>query len=521
MYTLFSLLSSLLVDTTFSWIRMFIALGISIPLSLAVGITAARSATAEKLILPIVDVLQTLPILAFFPIAVYLIVGFLPGYIGINYAVIFLIVISMVWNIIFGVYESVKLIPENYIQMAKVYGIGRLSRIKNIYIPASMGKVANQSILSWSIGLFYLVTSEIFSTGSSVYAVKYGIGVELLKLGLSGHILDYLIGISVFLLFVIGTRFLFFMPFEKAFNLNLKDKKTRKFPNMNIFGNTTIKTIRGRIPKISTTINIKARKKKTRAMIPPKMKLLLLKYVPYASVSILALASILILLTNPILLIYEYKALTSLAFSFVRIWFVFALIFVVSVIISIHIKFRSKNGSKYILIMQILASLPATILLPIIVKYMVNFPYHAEIVAFIIFFLSGIWYSIFSTISTGNSVPNYIFDIVKVFHVKGKEATRKIYMKALMPGIITGGITAVAAEWNASIVAERFTTTAIGSGKVITSVGTGVGKLLDISLEQGNIVLMIIVLINMTIIIIIINKLVWHKLYNRTTTLQK
>lgn len=520
MYTLLGLLGSLLVDTTFSWIRMFIALGISIPLSLAIGIAAARSSMAERIILPIIDVLQTLPILAFFPIAVYVIVGFLPGYIGINYAVIFLIIISMVWNIIFGVYESVKLIPENYIQMAKVYGIGRLARIKDIYIPASMAKVANQSILSWSIGLFYLVTSEIFSTGNSIYAVKYGIGVELLKLGLSGNILNYLIGISVFVSFVIATRFLFFKPFEKAFDLNSKDRKIKRFPNIKLFDNITNKTIKGRFLKLPT-MKISARKKRTKQFVSIKTRSLLFKYVPYAFIIISALTGIMILFTNPILLIYEYKAIKSLAFSFVRIWVVFALIFIVSIIISIHIKFKSKNGSKYILIMQILASLPATILLPIIVKYVARFPYHAEIVAFIIFFLSGIWYSIFSTISTGNSVPNYIFDIVKIFHIKGREATRKIYLKALMPGIITGGITAVAAEWNASIVAERFTTTAIGNGAVITSVGTGVGKLLDISLEQGNIVLMLIVLINMTIMIIIINKLVWHRLYNKTTILQK
>jgi NitT/TauT family transport system permease protein len=97
------LLAKFIVDAGYSWVRMFIALGLSIAVSIVVGTWAATSTRAEKIILPITDILQTVPILAFFPLVLAIFVVYLPGYIGINAAVIFLIITSMLWNIIFGV----------------------------------------------------------------------------------------------------------------------------------------------------------------------------------------------------------------------------------------------------------------------------------------------------------------------------------------------------------------------------------------------------------------------------------
>ncbi len=519
MYAIISFLWLLIVDTTFSWARMFTALGISIFISLAIGIFAARSKIAESIILPVVDVFQTIPILAFFPIAVYVIVGIMPGYIGINAAVILLIITSMVWNIIFGVYESVKSLPKNYIEMSSIYRMGRFSRIKNIYMPAAMERVVGQSILSWSIGLFYLVTSEIFSTGNQIYTVKNGIGVELLKLGLTGNALYYMLGITVFVLFVVATRFLFFMPLERIFSVKGKKKKTVR-KNQFSFITKPLSTVLKDMYKytITPSENVYKRSKpiwhKTSIERTSGAQK---RYILCGITTILVAFAIYILVSDPSIASYEYIAIKSLAFSFVRVWAAFALITLVSIFVSVYLVFKSNMNSVYLFILQILASIPATILLPIIVRYSSNLPYSSEIVAFLIFFLSGIWYFIFSTVSTGRTIPKYISEVVRIFNIKGRTAMTKVYLKALMPGIVTGGITAVAAEWNASIVAERFTTSAISNGTVLTSVHTGIGKLLDVALEQGNITLMIIALINLVIIIIIINKLVWHRLYNRTT----
>ena len=200
-----------------------------------------------------------------------------------------------------------------------------------------------------------------------------------------------------------------------------------------------------------------------------------------------------------------------MAATLARIWLVFLLILAISIPVGVYLIFMSKRSESYLLLFQIIASIPATILLPLIVVSLKNAPFHNELVAFVVFFLSGIWYLVFSIMSNKNTIPNSVYEVKSIFGVKGKKAWKDIYVKAIMPGIITGGITAVAAEWNASIVAERFTTTAVGNGNVITSVNLGLGKLLDTSLASGNLTLMVIALINLTIVIILINRLFWKK----------
>ena len=217
MLGILALLLSLIVDTSVSWLRMLVALFFSILVGLAVGILANRSLTAEKILLPIFDILQTLPILAFFPFVIYIVVATLPGVIGINAAVVFLIFTSMVWNIGFGAYEAIRTMPKEFAEVSEVFQLGPMERLRKVLIPAAMPKVVEQSALSWSIGLFYLVTSEIFSTGSQQYSVKYGIGAALAQLAFSGDLRAYILGIVVFVAFVVVTRLVFFRYLENRF----------------------------------------------------------------------------------------------------------------------------------------------------------------------------------------------------------------------------------------------------------------------------------------------------------------
>src|SRR5579884_958322 len=122
------IISQLLLDTAYSWVRMAFALLLSILFSWAVGIAAARNRKAERIILPVLDVLKS--------------------------------------------------IPADYIDLANLERLSFWKRLKELYIPSTWARVAYNSKTSWSVGLFYLVTSEIFSLGSSFYSVSHGIGVD-------------------------------------------------------------------------------------------------------------------------------------------------------------------------------------------------------------------------------------------------------------------------------------------------------------------------------------------------------
>jgi NitT/TauT family transport system permease protein len=243
------------------------------------------------------------------------------------------------------------------------------------------------------------------------------------------------------------------------------------------------------------------------------------KKIAYAAIAILAVCMLYLYRSLiPTYAGYEYTVLISLMATLARVWLAFAVILAVSLPVGIYLIFMSKRSGFYLTLFQIIASIPATILLPLIAISLKNAPLHNELVAFIVFFLSGIWYMVFSIVSNKNTISSTVNEVRNIFGVKGKTAWKDIYIKAILPGLITGGITAVAAEWNASIVAERFTTTAVGNGNVITSVGIGMGKLLDVSLSNGNITLMVLALINLTIVIILLNRFFWKRIYKKVLT---
>ncbi len=509
-----ALILQLILDTSASWIRMFVALGLSILISVVVGIYAAISPRAEKVILPVVDVLQTIPILAFFPFALYVFVVLLPGYIGINAAVIFLIITSMVWNIIFGVYEAIKTMPTEFLEVSDLYHFNRIERLRRIYIPAALPRIVEQSILSWSIGLFYLVTSEIFSVGVAQDSVGYGIGVAFASLAYQG-IVPYLTGIVIFVSFVIATRFLFFRPLEK-YSTRYMTQQAKIQPTENRYESVVMKWVSRRISNapmiLSSNRIVRGRAHVSHITNPPALRNpKLLYYIVLAAVILVVLY---VFISNPIFFVYESEVLPALAYSFARVWLAFLVMVLISVPVCVYLIFKSKQGSKYMLFFQIIASVPATILLPAIAVTLKN----GELVAFVVFLLSGIWYVIFSMMASTRTLPSSVFEVKEIFGVKGGNAWKNIYFKAILPGLVTGALTGIAAEWNASIVAEYFTTSGVtGTTNIISSVGTGMGKLLDLALAPGGqgLGLMALALLNLVVMILLINTFVWKRFYRQ------
>ena len=526
-------LLTLIVDAIFSWARMFAALGISVALAIAFGVWAATSRSAERIILPIMDILQTLPILAFFPIVLVI---FAPQTItgvenlaGVNAAVIFLIITSMVWNIIFGVYEAVRTIPAEILEVARLYRMSVVEKLRKIFIPAALPRIVQQSILSWSIGLFYLVTSEIFSYGTTkCCSVEHGIGAFLVQYSPTispSNWIPYLLGLVIFVMFVVLTRLLFFKPLEDYANRYTRTatKTTTLFTRPGIFVNwfsrnvvarpiTTIRDLaarpalaRQRAPKLSSGEAEETPARRSRAL--PRWAYYLLALV------ILSLPFAYATVIRHVIFAYEYTVIVSMLFSFARVWAAFIVIAAIALPLCVYMVFISKRSSKYLLFFQILSSIPGTVLLPGIAIALAALPFHAELVAFVIFLLAGIWYPIFSIMGSTKTIPASIMEVKALFKIKGWPAWKNFYLKAIMPGFITGALTGVAAEWNASIVAECFTTNGIGAGASISCVGTGIGKLLDSTAASGNTALLLVALLNLVVMILLINTFVWRRSY--------
>ncbi|MEM3040770.1 MAG: ABC transporter permease subunit, partial [Nitrososphaerota archaeon] len=157
-----------------SWLRLGAALLLSIAMSLLVGIPSGLSRGVERLVLPILDVLQSVPILGFFPIAVYFFISINP-ILGPDLASIFLIFTSTFWNMAFGVYEGVRAIPPELYEISRIVNLGISKRLRQIIIPASIPRIISQLPPSIANGLYFLTASEIISFGEKEISVA-GVG---------------------------------------------------------------------------------------------------------------------------------------------------------------------------------------------------------------------------------------------------------------------------------------------------------------------------------------------------------
>ena len=441
--------TELALDLAASWSRLFIALLLSIAFGIVVGITAATNRKAEGVILPVLDILQTLPILAFFPVAIYVIVSIIPNYIGINMAVILLIFTSMSWNITFGVYEAVKAIPSDFIELARLNHMSGFRLVSELYIPAAMPRIAYQSIISWSIGLFYLVTSEIFSIGSSNFSVTYGIGAEIAKLVLENNPIAYAAAVLALILAIIATNILFLRPlslYSERFSFSQEQKQEKKSIVLDFY-----RSVAGVIGRIMPKFKIKSQKNSASSFDEHETRLEKTDRKGRATEIFILVVCALFTIATVAYGAYGYlpAVASALAASFARVWAMYFVCAVIAIPVGIKVAKSERVYAPVMAVLQVISAIPATILLPAIVAVLFLLPFGNELTALSVIFLSMIWYLLFSVVSGMRTVPGEFKDLVGILRMKWTDAWRNVYVPAILPSFVTGSITAVGGAWNA------------------------------------------------------------------------
>src|SRR5437899_9371383 len=196
----------------FSTTRMILAYLLSLVFAITYGATAAANKKASVIMLPVLDVLQSVPILGFFPAALlFFVVTFQGSAVGIEIAVVFLIFTSMAWNMAFGVYESLTTIPQDLEAAGSSFGLTGWLRFRLLEFPAAIPKLVYNSILSWTNGWFFLVASEVFQVGSSKFA-RPGLGAFIADAGRNGDVASIAVGLGVLAAVVLALDFFVWRP---------------------------------------------------------------------------------------------------------------------------------------------------------------------------------------------------------------------------------------------------------------------------------------------------------------------
>src|SRR5216683_5446018 len=186
-----------------SYYRMLAAYTVALAFSLIYGPMAASSRAAERVLLPAIDIAQSVPVVGFFPAAIYFFVAMAHGgRLGVELAAIFLIFTSMAWNMALGVYESVRTIPADSLEALEAFGATRWLRLRRLILPACVPKLVYNSILSWMAGWYYLIACEIIAVGPAHYELP-GLGSYLMAAADKGRTGELLAGLATLLAIIV------------------------------------------------------------------------------------------------------------------------------------------------------------------------------------------------------------------------------------------------------------------------------------------------------------------------------
>ncbi len=492
--------------------RLTLAYLVAAAVALGVGSLAARSPFARRLILPTLDVLQSVPILGFFPAAVAVFIGVFGGSaLGVEAAAVFLIFTSMFWNLAFGVYESLSVLPVELVEAADQLGLHGPLRWSKLTLPAVLPGLAYNSILSWSNGWYFLMASEIIAAGPARYTLP-GLGSYLAQAIGEGRQDQLLLALGALLLVVLGLHLLVWSPLEtwvERFHFEESGERPRT-------------------PRIARALS-RSRLVRfvSRAVVVPAGQQLLqaagrLLTLPeraaplaFGLAALLALGGLGVggarlydLLTSRPLSAEARDIPVALLLSLLRV----AAGVVLAVLLSLPLAFWSfrhaRLRSALLSVLQILGSVPATAFFPLIALLMLRLHLSMDLGAVLLVLTGTFFYVMFNVLAGAAAIPKELNEAAAALGLRGWRYAKRVFVPAVLPSLVTGCVTAWGGGWNAVIFSEYV----VASGRVYSV--RGIGAALDrATYVSGDMQVVALSLVAMVALVVLVNRLFWAPLY--------
>lgn len=520
----------LILYTSYSVLRIAASYILSFISALGFGFLMANNRRAERILLPILDILQSVPVVGFFPAAIGIFVAIFKGErIGIELASIFLIFTSQAWNMIFGVYESLKVIPKDIKRLMNAYNISGATAFLKVYLPATIPSLVLNSMASWANSWFFLMSSEVFAIGASQFKLP-GIGYFLWISSEQGDIESIILGFLSIMITVVAMSIFIWEPltaWSRKFSFQMLPYTEEKQENIVLskikdFFNL-LNPARQRYENILLSENLVSKflhfsqKLRDKNQLFKRLKRALALFLKIAAFSFLIYMAYIVirfliyLFTQP----FPEEAFSLpvyLWFSLVRLLVTYVICLLITIIFAYIIYFSSQKTSEWLMTTtRILASVPGTVLQPIAIAWLLklNVKNPIPLTSIIVLLSTMIWYMIFPVVARILVIPKELKEPVHLFSRSRRFILRKLVLPAAFPGFVTGSFAAFGAGWNALVVAEF----SVFNGKAYSA--KGIGYLIDYAAYvKGDTVLLSICLIALVIVIIVLNKLVWQKLYD-------
>ncbi|HMH28967.1 MAG TPA: ABC transporter permease subunit [Steroidobacteraceae bacterium] len=499
--------------TTF---RMFAALALSLLFTLTYATWAAKSERAGKLLVPILDILQSVPILGFISITVVFFMSLAPGRVlGAEFAAIFAIFTSQAWNMAFSFYQSLRTIPIELAEAAESFRLSPWMRFWQLEVPFAMPALIWNMMMSMSGGWFFVVASESISVGHTTVALP-GVGsyialaIEQKNLPAIGW------AIATMLIVILLYDQLIFRPLvawvdrfrvEQEPGARVPDswaltmmRRSRLIQAATLFFHSTV---------MLTSRAIKRRDDEPRRAVSDRPKrsldLLWVSLIVAAVVAGLWHIVVVLIKNTPVREALQVGGLATI--TMLRVFVLIALASLIWVPIGVWVGMRPRATQIVQPIAQFMAAFPANLLFPIAVFGIVRWKLNPDIYLSPLMILGTQWYILFNVIAGASSIPAEMRYVAANFRIKGWLWWRKIALPAVLPFYVTGAITASGGSWNAAIVAE------LANWGNTQIEARGLGSYIAEATTAGDFHKIVLGIGTMSLFVVVINRLFWRPLY--------
>jgi NitT/TauT family transport system permease protein len=496
-------------------LRMLIALAVSLVFTFTYATWAAKSPRAGSLLIPVLDILQSVPILGFISITVVFFLSLAPGKVfGAELAAVFAIFTSQAWNMAFSFYQSLRTVPTELTEAGKLFGLNGWARFWRIDAPFAMPSLVWNMMMSMSGGWFFVVASEAISVGDkSVTLPGVGSYIALAIKHSDIHAIFWAIG-AMLVVILIYDQILFrpLVAWADRFRFDQEqgDDKAESWA-LTVFR-------RSRLLEWGAT-PFNAFMHWTYRLAPPKP---VARVIPTRASERLgdilwyAIIAVIVGLTLWQLVRFSAGAFTwgEVAGVFglglitmVRVLLLIAIASAIWTPIGVYVGMRPRLAHIVQPVAQFLAAFPANLLFPVAVSLIVYFQLNPDIWLSPLMVLGTQWYILFNVIAGASVLPYELRDASTNLGVKGWLWWRKVALPGVLPFYVTGAITASGGSWNAAIVAE------VASWGSHTLRAHGLGTYIADATAAGDFHRIVLGIAVMSFLVTVINRLFWRPLY--------
>ncbi len=494
--------------------RIFCAYFLSLAFSIWYGYTANRSPLHERVMIPLLDVLQSIPVLSFLPGVVLAMIAVFPDRrIGLELASILLIFTGQVWNMAFSYYNSINTIPRELIEVTRVFKHGRFTKFLRLDMPFSAIGLIWNSMMSVAGGWFFLMACEMFVLKDRDFRLP-GLGSYIQTAANRGDMVHVAYGIATMIVLIVLIDVIVWRPlvaWSQKFRVETVQAEEER--------ESVVLTLLRRSPLMERSaafVDLAVEKGEAffeRFSLPAGGVALALRKAIFTVVAAGAVALLLWAVSKAVMVFLTLTArdyatvLVAAGYSIARTSAALFLATLWTVPLGVFIGLNPRAARVLQPLVQVAASVPATAIFPVILLFLIKIGGGLGIGSIFLMLLGTQWYILFNVIAGASSIPQDLRETAELYRIRGLQKWRTLILPGIFPYLVTGLITATGGAWNATIVSEYVT---FGGETLQTR---GLGSLISESTVTGNFALLLVSTVVMALIVVSINRLVWKRLF--------